>query len=336
LHAQLIADGFAIAFAALLTVWRRGGAVALAAFREGVRQPLFWVFAGGTALLLSLSLFVPYFTFGEDYKFMKQIGFDTVMLAAVAFGVIAAGTSISEEIEGRTAITLMSKPVSRRQFLLGKFVGIFLAAVLLTLLGGWVLQWTLYFKPMFDPMVDVIDPLQAQFEPWLTGVAQVVTPAGEAFHFVRGVVLWASEGLSLLAGLVIAACQVMVLLAVAAALATRLSMVVNLVACLVAFFLGHLAPVLVQVASNWQARFAAENYGQSSAAIDLVQFMARLFDTVLPALQYFNLGPAIVRDQPLPVVEYGWYVASVVLYSMLYTAIALLLGLILFEDRDLA
>ena len=41
------------------------------------------------------------------------------MLASAAFGVLVAAVSISEEIEGRTAVTLMSKPVSRRQFLLG-------------------------------------------------------------------------------------------------------------------------------------------------------------------------------------------------------------------------
>src|SRR5204862_6171292 len=80
-------------------------------------------------VLMIVSIFVPYFTFGEDYLMVKQLGYDTIMLAAVLFGTLAASISISEEIEGRSAITVMSKPVSRRQFMLGKFAGIILAAL---------------------------------------------------------------------------------------------------------------------------------------------------------------------------------------------------------------
>ena len=52
--------------------------------------------------LIWLSVAIPYFTFGDDYKMMKQIGFDVVMLSAALFGVLAASMSISEEIEGRS------------------------------------------------------------------------------------------------------------------------------------------------------------------------------------------------------------------------------------------
>ena len=76
-----------------------------------------------------VSVVIPYFTFGDDYKMMKQLGFDMIMLSTMLFGVLAASMSISEEIEGRTAVTLMSKPVTRRQFLLGKFLGILLAGL---------------------------------------------------------------------------------------------------------------------------------------------------------------------------------------------------------------
>ena len=111
LHAQLTIDCFCLVFPLLMLFWPRGTAVALAAFREGVRQPMFWLitaFAGGIMLI---SPFVPYFTFGEDFKMVREIGYNIIMLAGVLFGVLAASLSISEEIEGRTAITVMSKPV---------------------------------------------------------------------------------------------------------------------------------------------------------------------------------------------------------------------------------
>jgi hypothetical protein len=331
LHAQLVVDGFIGIFALLLWLWPKGAAVALAAFREGIRQPLFWLLAGAAVFLLLVSLIVPYFTLRseDEVKMVKQLGYDTVMLVAVAFGVIAASTSISEEIEGRTAVTLMSKPVSRRQFLLGKFVGILLAAVALMALAGWCLDWSLYAKPWLERL-EQVPPV------WLGQAIAQYMPAGVAASFTLGVLDWLVNAVAASPGLVVGSGQVMVLLAVAVALATRMPMMVNLVLCLVLFFLGHLAPVLVQVSQSRITEFAKENAGQTSATLDLIHFVARLTDTLLPAFEFVNMGPAIVRDTPPEAGPFAVYIVSVFIYYAIYTAIVLLGGLLLFEDRDLA
>jgi succinate-acetate transporter protein len=67
-----------------------------------------------------------------------------------------------------------------------------------------------------------------------------------------------------------------------------------------------------------------------------VGFLGKLFDVLLPALEFYNMGPAIIREAPLDLWRFGGYVGIVFGYSLIYTAIALLLGLLLFEDRDLA
>ncbi len=133
--------------------------------------------------------------------------------------------------------------------------------------------------------------------------------------------LWTNDLATVGLNLVLGACQLMVLLAIAVALATRLPMLLNLVICLVVFFLGHLTPILMAVS---QKRYA------------LVRFTAEVFDHVLPGLELYDTGPVVIRDAPLPQGEFALYVLSVTGYSLLYTGIALLFGLILFEDRDLA
>jgi hypothetical protein len=95
LHLQLIIDLFLLLPHGLVAVWPKGGAVAFAAFRESCRQPMFWLIVVGASCAIWFSVVVPYFTFGDDYKMMKQIGFDMVMLASVLFGVLAASMSIS-------------------------------------------------------------------------------------------------------------------------------------------------------------------------------------------------------------------------------------------------
>ena len=203
-------------------------------------------------LLTWIAVVIPYFTFGDDYKMMKQIGFDVVMLAAVLFGVLAASMSISEEIEGRTAVTLMSKPVNRRQFLIGKFLGILMAC-----------------------LVDVADPgLEPERRP--CGRCRSSTRSTRTGRSTRcrcrprsrssrrssrAVVPWTArpgrsspagpgcgsrDAFAHTLGIALGFGQVMILVAIASALATRLPFVVNLVLCLVIYFLGHLAPVVVR------------------------------------------------------------------------------------------
>ena len=146
LEIQLIIDFFVVIFPVLTLVWPQGAAVALAAFREGVRQPMFWLILAFAVGLMLISPFLPYFTFGEDFKMVREIGYDITMLAGVLFAVLAASLSISEEIEGRTAITVMSKPVSRRQFLLGKYIGILMAGLLMISLLGWLFSGPFFFS----------------------------------------------------------------------------------------------------------------------------------------------------------------------------------------------
>src|SRR5204863_9955332 len=120
LQVQLTVDLFIALFVGILWALPKLGAVALAAFREGVRDWPFWLITIVAALLMVVSIFVPYFTFGEDYLMVKQLGYDTIMLGGVLFRALATSLSIAQEIEGRSAIIVMSKPGSRRQFMLGK------------------------------------------------------------------------------------------------------------------------------------------------------------------------------------------------------------------------
>src|SRR5438094_396740 len=101
LQLQLALDVPILLIGLVLSVWPRGGTVALAAFREGYRQPMFWLLVGFTVVALAASMVIPYFTFGDDFKMMKQLSFDMIMLATALFCVLAASMSISEEIEGR-------------------------------------------------------------------------------------------------------------------------------------------------------------------------------------------------------------------------------------------
>jgi len=333
LNLQLAVDFLIAVFIAMLAIWPKGGAVALAAFREGVRQPMFWLIALAAIFVFAVAIIVPFFTFGDDFKMMKQICFDVSMLAALVFGVLAASISINEEIEGRTAVTLMSKPVTRRQFLIGKYVGIMLAAFAMMMLLGWALNWALHAQPQVNagPQENSKDPMPLQAQSAI--VPMFVNPrltTIELAPFMNGFGEWMSNALANGLGSLLGFGKVMVMLAVAATLATRMPMITNLLICMGVYFLGHLAPVLRRVSEELKSR-SPEN-----TALSLVNFLTQLLETIAPSLDYFDMGPAIIRDTPISVWAFAQYLGSVSCYALLYTAIALLFGLILFEDRDLA
>jgi ABC-type transport system involved in multi-copper enzyme maturation permease subunit len=314
---QVGVDFFIIVFYGLLTFWSKAGAVALAAFQEGVRQPMFWLLTILGSLAMVVSIVIPYFTFGEDTKMVKEITYALTMMFPAIFGVITASISISEEIEGRTAVTLLSKPVLRRDFLLGKFIGISLAAAFMTMFLSYSLVWVVLAKTHyeFQPGLTTLPPDPT----WLTDLVGKTYGTTSAGSLVRGVGLWISDCSEALPGLVIGFGQVMTLVAVSVALATRVPMVVNLGACLVVYLLGHLAPIVTEV---------------SKPLGGLVRFVAQLFEMLLPGLAVFDVSTAIVREAPLDSQLYGIYTLNVGIYALIYTAIAMLVGLILFEDRD--
>jgi ABC-type transport system involved in multi-copper enzyme maturation permease subunit len=319
LHLQLSADFLVLMFWGMLRLWPKGGAVALAAFKESVRQPMFLMVLLAFVFLMAGSPFIPYFTFGEDLKMVKELCFAFAMLAPAAFGVLAAAISVSEEIEGRTAVTVMSKPISRRQFLLGKFLGILLSSMTMAMLLGWTLVWVILAKVTYDGNFPGVE---TQLDPaWVSNLMQSWFPDSSVGDLVKGWGFWVNDATLALPGLVMGFGQVMVLVAIATALATRMPMLVTLTLCLVVYFLGHLTPIMTEV---------------TRGEYRLVYFVAQVFDTILPGLDNFDVGSAIIRDLPLPAASYALFTLNTALYALTYTAIALLFGLVLFEDRDLA
>lgn len=266
--------------------------IALTTYREIVRRFQFWLLILAAGVLLILFDFIPYFSQGEDIKMVKDQGLATIMIAGLIVGLFSASSSIADEIEGKTAMTLLSKPIRRRDFIIGKFIGIQAAVGLLFIILSIVFAAALFYKAGYEARENA-----SEYPPYLERVQMI----------------W-----QMAPGIVLTYLQVTILCAISVALSTRLPLHLNVTACILIFYLGHISHQLVQTGDRLN---------------EVVKFMANIFATVLPALEYFNLGPAISADSTVPWID---YVLPCLIYCILYTSIALLLALFLFEDRDLA
>jgi len=112
-------------------------------FFEAIVQPIYsLLLALGAAVLIVFGL-LPFFTLGEDTVMYKSVSLDVILLFVLIATLFATSRSIYEEIEDRTMLTLMSKPVKRWEVLVGKYLGIISsAAVAIGLLGAVLLLAT--------------------------------------------------------------------------------------------------------------------------------------------------------------------------------------------------
>jgi ABC-type transport system involved in multi-copper enzyme maturation permease subunit len=268
-------------------------AIARATAKEAVSQPLFFLILIVGMFLLILSTILPYNTFGEDLKIYKDSGLTIIMLLSVGFALWTASLSIAEEIEGRTALTVLSKPIARWQFILGKFFGILWPVAVMFIVLGAVFLSCVSYKVAYDAReTSQQDPTS---DVCLEQIEQIAP------------------------GLALVFMEAAVLASISVAISTRLPMLANLVICGSIYFLGHLVPILANSAVG---------------KIPQVGFIAGLLSAILPVLENFSVS-AIAFFGPKDSVPLT-YLGLAGVYCLLYCGVAMLLALLLFEDRDLA
>ena len=111
---------------------RQSVTIAINAFMELVRQPVFLLLTTGSAVF-EIFLATPYyFAFGDEPKLVKNSVLAVMLLAGLFGAVLSASASLAREIRAGTALAVLSKPVGRAQFLIAKYAGLAMALTLMT------------------------------------------------------------------------------------------------------------------------------------------------------------------------------------------------------------
>ena len=103
--------------------------VARGVFKESIRDRVAYNLVFFAVLLMAASFLLAQLTAGQDVKIIKDLG----LAAATAIGVLIAvfiGIGlVAREVERRSIYSLISKPITRSQFILGKYLGLSLTLV---------------------------------------------------------------------------------------------------------------------------------------------------------------------------------------------------------------
>jgi len=99
-------------------------AIALNTFREAVRDKVLYSLLFFALGLIAVSVALNQLTIGQQAKIVTDLGLASISIFGTLIAIFVGIGLVSKEIERRTILTIVSKPVSRGSFLLGKYLGL--------------------------------------------------------------------------------------------------------------------------------------------------------------------------------------------------------------------
>jgi len=111
--------------------------IAANTFREALRKKTLYILLVVAFVAIGASKFFSFLAAQDELKMIKDVSFATIEFFGAILAIFTAIGALSGEIEKRTIYTLLAKPITRKNILLGKLVGqsliILLNAILISL-----------------------------------------------------------------------------------------------------------------------------------------------------------------------------------------------------------
>ena len=312
-------------------------------FVECIREPVYFLMLLTALCINGLFPTAAMFVFREQIKFVVDSAMATTLIFSLVVSVVCSAHTISREMRNGTVLLLLSKPVTRLVFVLGKILGIIASVtVFLFILNASSLISVLIAKDQFRlefglmgayyaaiAAAAVFGGLRNYFRKvsftsnTLIALLVVIPAVAVIFYCLRVNEIHVEggeidpeefiEAKHLVPALLLLFPAAWTMGTISAALATRIELVSNLTICTVVFLLGLVSKFFVL---QW--------VGDG--------FLASFLRALLPNWQYFWMADALAARQVIPVSYLLW----ALLYVLFYIAFWTLLALAFFNERELA
>lgn len=129
-------------------------AIAQNTFRETIRDRILYLIVGFSVLVIAASLLAASVSLGQDVRVIQSFSLTAMTVFLLVITIFIGTQLVYREIERKTIYLVLSKPVSREVFYLGKFFGLCLTVLGVALVMGSVLIVLLKWKgAIFYPAV---------------------------------------------------------------------------------------------------------------------------------------------------------------------------------------
>jgi ABC-type transport system involved in multi-copper enzyme maturation permease subunit len=281
--------------------------LAAATYGDITRRPLYYILLFVFALAIFGSKTLTLFSFFQEINMVREMGMATITFWGFIVIVVTSGLVVTQELEDRTAVTLLSKPIQRTDFLLGKFAGLVLSLVPGIIVLSGVLFLTLWM--MASSRLPLQDrDLALEYAKGHSAFSTSLRVTWEYFVMRQsGVVL---------EGALLAFFQTTILAAAAVSFAAFFPNVVSVAATTLVFIIGNVSSYMLASVENL-------NVAALSAA-------GRLGSYLIPNLGYFNLQMYFSEGKIISIRYLGLSFA----YTALYVVAVFLVSCSLFRKRE--
>lgn len=272
---------------------------------ELVRQKVFYFMLVFAAIAIGVAFVASGMPFAEQFQVLKDAALGAMSIFSFLLVTLATAMILPKDIEDRTLYTVLAKPVSRLDYLLGKLLG-----VLSLLFVAMSLMSVLFFVALFAREQLVIAATLRDYGPGPDGEAAVAAVKAAAFN----------------ANLAPAILVIFTKSAVCAALTLMLSTfatswIFTVMISVVVYVIGHVQPIAREA---WLAQSGV-------TPSPLMKAFLGFTSLVFPDFQLFNIVDEIVVGNAVPAWMFGQAFALGAGYVFVYA----LVGYIFFSNREL-
>ena len=300
-------------------------AITLNTFREAVRDRVLYGVFGFASAVLFFTLALSELALHEQRRVVTDVGLASISLFSVLIAIFLGSSLLYKEIERKTLYVILPKPISRTEFLLGKYFGIVVTALVFVALMGALQLW--------------LSAVSAGASTW-TALA-VLIGLGALF----GVQLWLARDRTLSLVPFAAVALLAVSLLAARTDAELEHILAQLVLCVIEVLVLAAVALLFSSFSTpfltgmftlgiWVLGRSADDMAtiKSKSIGEGLRQILRVASEVLPNLQLYVPGRTLLSGQSK--VALWPYVATSTGYGVLYAALMLVCAAFIFQRRD--
>lgn len=111
-------------------------ALATNTFREAIRNKLLYTLLGFSILMIASGILLATLSYVEVNEILQDMGMGAIRFFSAVIAIFVGIGLIHNEVDRRTIFTILSKPVSRTEFLVGKWAGLTVTIWIQLLLMG--------------------------------------------------------------------------------------------------------------------------------------------------------------------------------------------------------
>jgi ABC-type Na+ efflux pump permease subunit len=286
-------------------------AIARTTLTQLVRMKVFYFLLIFAVLVIAASFVFLRYSFEQELKLLKDVSFGAMGLFSSIFAIAGTAILIPKDVEDRTLYTILSKPVPRLEYLMGKLLGVLLLIAISLGIMTILFFAVLYFRQnlIFD------EQMQEQLAYYkgdvpageLESIKEMITAQGVSWYLLIGVL------------------AIFLKASVAAAMALLISTVASstlftILVSLVIYFIGHVQSM------------AREFWFQQGAIPDSIEkIISVVVSLAFPDFQMFNIVDGIVSGEAISSSLILQLSGLALFYVIIYNIVAYLI----FSNKEL-